>query len=437
MAKGNLKGSKSGDRAVPLWCQGLMEFSLLGAVFTCIFLNGVLDQETVRTICVGLMALLTLMWILHGIFLRWIPVKFSLSTLAAVAMAIYMLAVHFKDIQGEGQILLLCLPVFLAIPGAFTANQVSRLLAFFCCVGGAQAFFILLKPTLIDKNDSFVASLREGSPVTGTMGSEAELATLLVLSICATAAFALRSLLVLVPGNRSGTRFKINLIGSSGFNLALLGIMSALLSIMSLFLCQSLFPFATMAMIFLILVILLARKGILSGFLAALSIILMILLGGLDLSRPADGGLTLSAEALSGNLIRWAAGTDERINSEEINTALSEEDALPPPNVWKETVERGFWARIADRFDHTVLFMFLGLLAIFLVEGFRSLIIYKDTQPILQAGSLAGIIGAGLIGLWGDFSASQGIALILAAFFGMAVAGGEYDEEYEEVEFLS
>ena len=202
--------------------------------------------------------------------------------------------------------------------------------------------------------------------------------------------------------------------------------METLVTVIHIFVC-----------LFLILVILLARKGILSGFLAALSIILMILLGGLDLSRPADGGLTLSAEALSGNLIRLAAGTDERINSEEINTALSEEDALPPPNVWKETVERGFWARIADRFDHTVLFMFLGLLAIFLVEGFRSLIIYKDTQPILQAGSLAGIIGAGLIGLWGDFSASQGIALILAAFFGMAVAGGEYDEEYEEVEFLS
>lgn len=437
MAQANMSNANEENRAVPLWCQGVMEFSLLSAVFTGIFLNRYLDQETVRTICTGFVALLTLMWILHGIFLRWIPVNISLSTLAALALAIYLMAVHFNDLEGEGRIVLICLPVFLVIPGAFTANQVSRFLAFLCCAGGAQTLYILITPTLIDKKESFTASFREGSPLTGTMGSEVELSTLLLLCVAATAAFSLRSLLVLVPGGRTGKRFKINLIGSSGFNLAILGFMAALLAVMGIFLCRSLLPFATMAVTALILVILLAAKGVLSRLMAAVAVLIIILLGALDLSRPADGGLGFMPEALSGNLARLTAGSETRMDSSEIETIRSG-DAVPPcPNVWKETLEGGFWARTLNRFGPTGFYLILALLAIFLLEGFRSLIIYRELQPILQAGALAGIIGISLIGLWGDFSTNPGIALIAAAFCGMAVAGGEYDEEYEELEFTN
>jgi len=101
---------------------------------------------------------------------------------------------------------------------------------------------------------------------------------------------------------------------------------------------------------------------------------------------------------------------------------------------WSNIIGENLWGDAFSLFGSITLILLILFCGLLFIQGIRSLIVYKETQPILVAGSLAGIFGLGLTGFWGNALANPGIAILAAAFCAMAAAGGEYDEEFEEVE---
>lgn|GEM_PF-2192346 len=441
---------KGKERAAPVWCKYLMEFSLWAAIFTGVFLAQPLGSETTLVVCAVCMALLTLAWLLHCIYLRWIPIALSFSSLAGIALVVYFLVAHREILGDNRMILAVCLPVFVAIPGAFTERQVSRFLAFLCAIGGIQVLFCLLGPTMFENKESLSKSLEEGGTILGTLDSEVKLTAFLVCTACAALSFAVWAMARLTPEhNPTAPGGQANRLASPGANLALLGFLSFLLSMLALFLCRGIFAFATFVLIGVLLALLLAVRGHLSAKIVIGLLIVLILLGAVNLSRPVPNSEGLSSDTLNANLTNLTTGIGERyeiIAGHETASGYMVGDPAGPEGSPAEERTQNVWHRLFDASDWGTVFRLFGstdflLIAVFfgllLIEGMKSHFTYRDLQPILLGGALAGLLGLALIGSWGNFLSNPGLALLAAAFCAMTASGGEYDEEFEEIEILS
>ena len=426
---------ESTERAAPAWCRTLMNLSLWGAVATGVFLMKPLGLETARAVCLVLMSLMALMWLFHGVFVRRIPVAFSISTLAGVGLAVFFIASRWHEPGEELALILAPAVLFLVIPGAFTFRQVSGFLAFLSLAGVIEVFYCIVSPTLFDGKPSFFQSIEEGGAFTGTFRSEAELTVFLACCACASTAFALRSLAVMAPPKGTASLGGImNRLASPGASLALLATLAALLALVPLFFCRSLFPFPTALLAGIVLVVTLAAKKRIAAAAAAVVMIVLVLAGAANLSRslPAgtDGGEG-DRSVLAANMENLVQGIDLREGGSL---------AAPPPESgegWSLLAGKGEFGNIQDAFGRTGLFLVLAFLALLLAEGFRAMALYDDSGPLLAAGAAAGLLALGLTGLWGSFLSNPGLALLAAAFCAMTAAGGEYDEEFEEIEILS
>ena len=104
---------------------------------------------------------------------------------------------------------------------------------------------------------------------------------------------------------------------------------------------------------------------------------------------------------------------------------------------WSFVVGGGEFGKIFDALGKKGLFPILAFLLLILAEGVREMVRHDDSRAVLAAGAAAGLLALGLTGLWGSFLSNPGLALLAAAFCAMTAAGGEYDEEFEEIEILS
>ncbi len=426
--------SGTSERIAPRWCRILMEISLWSAVATGVFLVDPFGIETTRMMCTALIAVMTLMWLLHGIYLRRPPVVFSISSLAGIGLLAYFIIVKWHKLGDDAIIALVCLPVFLALPGAFTGRQVSRFLAFLCFAGAGQVLYCLVSPTLFGNKESLFQSLGEGNGISGTLNTEAELTAFLACSACAAAAFAMRALTVSAP-ERGGfsTGEVVNRLASPGANQALLSMLCTGLVLVPLFLCRSLFPFLTVVLAGIFLTALLAaRRLLLSSVSVTLVIVILLAAGAANLALPAWG-----EEAAS--RVKKTSDSAFLINLENLKDGIDSRSGalLDEGRDWKSVFGEGDWGKAFSMYGPTAFFLLIVFGALLLGGGFRALIKYMDIQPALLAGAIGGFLALLLTGLWGNFLANPGIAILASAFCAMIAAGGEYDEEFEEIEIIT
>jgi hypothetical protein len=443
------EGVTSMERTTPAWCRGLMEFSLWAGIFTGVFLAEPLGLETARATCAVFAGILTLTWLLHGVYLRWLPFSFSWSTFPAIALIAYLLVFRREELGGHTLTLLICLPVFLAIPGAFTERQIARFLAFLCATGGLQVLICLVSPTLFGTKASLSASLAEGKGLTGTLGVEAELTAFLICTLGAAAAFGLWSVARLAPDkNLTSPGGRANRMASPGTNLALLCFLAALLAASALFLCVSLFPFATVVLTGSLLAVLLLIRTRISAAAVMVVLVLFILAGAINLSRPAPGHGNSSGAMLQANAKNLTAGISLRQESSGqagpgssagpgATADRQTKKPVPPGSNWKDTLEGGDWGTLLLRCGPIGLVLLALLAVLLLVEGIKSLLSPQESPPLLAVGAITGFLGLLIVGIWGNFLANPGLAILAAAFCAMTAAGGEYDEEFEEIEIVS
>lgn len=432
------------ERTVPGWCRGLMEIALWSAIAVGVFFVQLLGMQATCAVCGVLISVMTAMWLLHGFFLRRPPVAFTVSTAAGVALLIFFAAAEWETLGDEAVIALICLPVFLAIPGAFTRRQVSRFLAFLCFAGSVQVFYCLVSPTLLERKESFFHNLWEGNDISGTLITEAELTAFLTCSVCAAAAYALLALTALAPERgMPSTGGTINRLASPCANLILLSTLCVSLALIPLFLCRSLYPFPTVVLAGIVLSILLALKRLLSSIPVTLIMLVLLLSAAANLALPDRSGKTpikageTSEGAFSINLANLKAGVDARVghrisSSSDAGSVVRQNES----SGWRFILEESDWGKALTRCGPTGFFLLMLFCGLLLVEGLRAMILNSESSSALLAGAIGGLLALLLTGIWGSFLANPGLALLAAAFCAMTAAGGEYDEEFEEVEIV-
>ncbi len=411
-----------------------MELSLWGAIATGVFFSGILGASAALTVSACFVGLMTATWLLHWAYLRWFPFAFSWTALGGIVLGACFVCFYWNQLGDRALTVLICLPLLLVIPGAFTDRQIARFLVFLCCAGGIQVLLCFVTPTLLQNKASLSATLQEGSALTGSLTNEAELTAFLICTACAAAMFALWSLTKLMP-ERSPTSpgGRANLLASPGINLAVLGCLLIVLVLLVLFLSPSLIPFPTLLLAVAVLVLMLGAKGRLSTTITILALAVFLLAGVLNLARPIPGGGGFSGEAMQANIENLIAAETQRTKG----PGLEDQRPWGEGPGWDSLFANGDWGVLSDTLGSTGFVMIALFLGLLVVEGMYSFVKHKGIQPILVAGALAGIVGVALTATWGQFLGNPGLALLTAAFCAMAAAGGEYDEEYEEIEILA
>jgi len=422
------------DRATPGWCKCLMELSLWCAITVGVFFSEILGPRTTLLVSAAFIGLMTATWLLHWVYLRWFPFAFSWTSVAGIALGAYFVCFHGDQLGDRTLAVLICLPLFLVIPGAFTDRQVARFLVFLCFTGGIQVLLCFVTPTLFEKKASLSAVLQEGRALTGSLSNEAELTAALICAACAAAMFAAWALTRLMPA-RSPTSpgGRANLLASPGVNLAVLGGLLIVLVTLVLFLAPSLVALPTFLLAAIILVVVLGGRKRLSGTAVIVALAALLLVGTVNLSRPAPGSGGSSGATLQANLSNLIAGDPQRTDGSEVESQATGGNEAG----WDSLLSKGDWGILAGTFGSTALILVAAFLALLVAEGIFCFVRYKGPEPVLIAGAIAGVVGIGLTCLWGNCLANPGLALLGAAFCAMAAAGGEYDEEYEEVELLT
>jgi len=411
-----------------------MEVSLWCAIAAGVFFPKILGVESARLISTVCLGSLTVAWLLHWVFLRWFPFAFSWSTVAGIGLALYFLLYHWEELGPNSLTLLACLPLLAAIPGAFTDRQISRFMVFLCSIGGIQGLLCLIGPTFIEGKESLSKSLQEGDALTGLLSSEAELTAFLVCTTCAAATFAFWAIANLMPkrgSNSPGGR--TNQLASAGANIALLGGFVILLTLIALFLCPSPLPLPTFLLTLIVIVVLLGAKGHLSTVVIVVALGLTLVAGGANLARPLPGNSGFSKEILQINVEKVVNADTQRARFPDETVERAAEGAQG----WKGLFDRAEWGCVLSRTDSTSLILMGLFCLLLLVEGIFALVKYEGVQPILLTGSLAGVVGLCLTGVWGSFLSNPGLVILAVTFCAMASSGGEYDKEFEEVEFLT
>lgn len=422
------------ERTTPGWCKCLMELSLWCAIATGVFFSEIVSARTALTISAFFIGLMTATWLLHWVYLRWFPFAFSWTALGGIILGVYFLCFCRDQLGDRALTVLICLPLLLVIPGAFTDRQISRFLVFLCCAGGIQILLCFVTPTLFQEKASASAILQEGEALTGSLSNEAELTAFLICTACAAAMFALWALKRLMP-ERSATSpgGRANLLASPGINLAFLGCLLIFLVLLILFLSPSLFAFPTFLITAAILIVMLGAKRHLSSTVTVLALSILLLAGGLNLARPLPGSGGFSGEVMQANIESLIAAESQRIHGPVPEIASSEGQRRG----WDSLIKKGGWGELNDAIGSTGFLLIAVFVGLLLVEGLYSFVKHNGVQPILIAGALTGIVGIALTGLWGHFLGNPGLALLCAAFCAMVAAGGEYDEEYEEIELTA
>ena len=412
-----------------------MEGSLWLAILLASLFSSVLDHGAIYWICLPLVALCATMWALHWYYLRRsaFHVSWPVRILIAALLIVYIVAGAFwpgwmspLPDASQWMNIILCLAAFVITSGAFTEKQISRLLAFLAFAGVVQVIIGLRLLGPGADGVPFFGPLASNGAVTGTIGSEWGLGIFLISCILAAATFAARALSAALPSDDIVFHSRVARLTSADANIALIALLTVCLMLILLFLVESILIFPLCMASIILFVLILALKGKAGPLMAACIIVVCLLLGLANLSRPSATRWESSGIVLQSNVRNLVSLEDKRaVNpaampvADESDDDSIRDDASDRPSSPRKTP----WP---------VTLLFVGLIASLLVTALRGIAALHENQPILAAGAFSTVIALALSVPLGARLSSLGVTLTLSVICAVAAVGGDFEEELEE-----
>ena len=409
---------------VPAWCTRTMEVGVLGALASATFAASFSDKAV--WLSGGLTLLATLMWLMHAVYLRRLPIVpgrlLWIFTALAGGGVVFIMGGVGTPFGPESVLVAACVLTFLVVSGGFTEQQVSRYLGFVGLLG------------LIHVVGSLIISRVEANPAGNwqtvlLFGDQwpgvAFLGTcLLALGTTAAHAADVRSL----DRDPGSLHSRVAWFSSPGVQIALLGVAGITAVFFFLYLFPTLIALPVCSVLFAAWAVGMGAKGKVSGFLVTCAVVSLLGLNLLSLARPAGEPFVFTSEAFEANVARLQTGRN-------VTGMVRVRENGPTPGHTEGTgrLRPGWFSALTGSVPGRVTGILLLVLVLFSMGlAARGMIVFDGSESVLAACGLFGVLGLVLFVAMGECLAHPGVAMSGAGLLAIAAAQGSFEQEVEE-----